>query len=334
MKEHSSWGAVAVGAFSTVGAAVTVCLLALAAFTQVPMLDHSFAQNLGLGLIAALIGWMIQREYSRSRRIVSRTRFADVVGARAALRQTSLVYPAFEIDPQLLNAAPSAHREYRYVKHRGVYGHRRADIPVVAAENDMRALVAVSNLLGEQGTCEIEVRMDGDYVREGLKGSFVSFGLSSNECTQHYLAGCQLVDETPLFSIVERDGDETITLFDGTTLSIKESGDFRVHPGLLVKYIPKTSDPDTCWIFVMGMGAPATPGICYWLRDNWQDLGKLIAATRATEYVAVFHTEASAETNTRLLRFMPASIGKRSMLSAIAERSHKRLLEKYVRSAT
>lgn len=332
MKEHSSWRAVAIGTLLTLTSILVIAAFAVAAFTQVEALEHPVLHNLGLALIAALIAWLAQRHYSRSRNIVTRTRFTGIVGGNAALESVSLVYPAFEIDPDLLKGASAAHREYRYIKRRSVYGHRRADLPVVAAENDMRAIVTMSNLLGEQGSSSVSVRMDGDFVTQGTRGSFISFGLSSNECTHHYLGGCRIVGEEPLFSITEVDGEEVIRLIDGSELSVETSEHYKSHPGLFVKYIPKTSDPDTCWMFIMGMGAPATPGVCYWLRDNWQDLGRLIAATGAREFVAVFYTEASAEASTRLSRFLPVGHRRRNLATAIAGRKHKRLVDKYVRT--
>jgi hypothetical protein len=315
----------------TLGIIAVIILAALAVFTYIRILRNEVILNIGLALVAALILWLLQREYLRSHNIFIRLRLAKVIGGVAALEHVSVVYPAFEIDPELLAAVPFTHREYRYVKRRPIYGYKRADVPVVAAENDVRAMIAISNLVADHGLASVSVHMDGDFVSSDIKGSFISFGLSSNECTHHYLAGCELIGEQPLFSIFEEQDEEIIRLFDGTELRVENTKGFIRHPGVFVKYTPKTENPDICWIFVLGMGAPATPGICYWLQDNWSDLSRLATATGTSQFIAVFYTDSFADSSTRLSRFIPVG-PVRPITKAIASRpANRRLLDKYVK---
>jgi hypothetical protein len=329
-----TWQEATAGWALTLAAVALILTASILLFTNVPALTSGAAQNVGLGVVVTAVAWLVQRQYVRSKDIVGRTRFIAFVGREAALERVTLVYPAFEMDPSILKLLQeSMHPEYRFVKRRPVYGVRRADIRVLAAENDMRAVVAVANLLGERGRGTVTVRMDGDFVADGARGSFVSFGLSSNECTHHYLAGCSMVHEQPLFSIEEEDGAEHLRLFDGTRISIETERHAHFHPGLLVKYTPETDHPDRSWLFVLGLGAPSTPGIAYWLRENWEVLGRLAMATGTKEFVAVFKTEASAESNTRLIRFVPLGPAEKSLVRSIAAHRSRRIMAKYISSS-
>jgi hypothetical protein len=142
-----------------------------------------------------------------------------------------------------------------------------------------------------------------------------------------------MVHEQPLFSIEEEDGAEHLRLFDGTRISIETERHAHFHPGLLVKYTPETDHPDRSWLFVLGLGAPSTPGIAYWLRENWEVLGRLAMATGTKEFVAVFKTEASAESNTRLIRFVPLGPAEKSLVRSIAAHRSRRIMAKYISSS-
>jgi hypothetical protein len=288
-----------------------------------PSLEQNVAlQGLLVGVVGSATAWIVGRQYGLSKDVRGRVRFIGLFGEEAALRDLSLVYPAFEIDPAIIQLVETTtHPELRFIKTRPVYGPRRADIRVLAAENDVRALVEVANLFGDHGRSRVHTYMDGDFVSRGAAGSFVSFGLSSNECTHHYLGNLTNYERQRLFEIEVDYEDEVLRLADGSTFRTETNGNHRFHPGVIVRHRPVVEDPTRYWFLVAGFGAPATPGAAYWLRERWRILADLAAATGSVDFVAVIRTEAHAERNTRLVRFFGDNLKRKDVPSTTVRRA-------------
>src|SRR5262249_18736239 len=118
--------------------------------------------------------------------------FISFVGSEIARVGATLVYPAFQLADSTLSVLSSAGipRQHYYGKKGTAFGaaKHRIDVPVAIAENDVRALIYVSSVLQRYTSARLDICSDYEVI-ERCDRSFVSFGLSSNDCTHMYLTG-------------------------------------------------------------------------------------------------------------------------------------------------
>lgn len=221
---------------------------------------------------------------------------AEFLGAEMATDGATLVYPTFELAPEVQALAGKAgiSRQHTFAKPDSAFtAHHRIDVPMALAENDVRALLYVSSLLQRFTTLRSDIDSDQNVVRR-CDRPFISFGLSSNDCTHMYL------DQTrePLFAIREDpksvDFMELIELADGSVHRSTQD----VHVGIIARVRPDPIlHPDRYWFFCSGLGPRGTTGAAWFLAHHWDRLHEM---ARAAEFVAVVSVRVFSDEATRL----------------------------------
>jgi hypothetical protein len=265
---------------------------------------RSLLINLAAGVILLGVGVLLVKTQQELRR----ARLAALFGREAVFDKVVLVYPVFQLAQDVEDRIGDIHPEMRYDKPASTYGHSRTDVRETVAGNDIRALLYLVALFESHGARRVEWAADVQFVPHRAEQAFISFGLSSNECTHHYVAHARNHGVTPLVITEDNQKQEYITTPDGCKFG-SEPGHY--HHGVIVRYRPgetteaSTKGWDRYWFLLAGVGAPATPGAAYWLSRNWTTLLHLASKRKADNFMAITKTDAHAENNTSLVYFYP-----------------------------
>lgn len=196
----------------------------------------------------------------------------------------TLVVPTFELAAGSVKALASAGipRQHIFSKRASVFNTaHRIDVPVALAENDVRAMLYVMSMMQHHEGIAVDIQSDRDVVL-ACDRPYISFGLSSNDCTHMYLESTG----DPLFTIHNnpppgRGYLEHLELADGQRYS---SDDTR-NVGIIARVRPAPQlYPERYWFFCAGIGSRGTTGAGWYLAKHWADLQER-AADR--EFVAV-----------------------------------------------
>ena len=203
----------------------------------------------------------------------------------------TFAYPDFELAPEVKDLLQGHNSQLLYakpVRHFAQTVHR-VDLPRAAASNDMEALVHLASLFDASTARPMSIRTDYDVVRH-CDCSFLSVGLSSNDCTHLYLTTA----DVPLFAIVDDDaGSEFIRLYDGS--------EFRSTPerqvGVILRYAPEPHDvPSRRWFLVAGLGPLGTIGAAWFITHCWR---RLHSDAGPRDFVAVISIPSATERRVR-----------------------------------
>ncbi|MEV0363742.1 hypothetical protein [Nocardia fusca] len=237
-------------------------------------------------------GWTVEGLFQMADSASAATRLPSGVdiqlqaflGAEAATRGTTLVYPTLELTGPSVEALREAEipRQRRFGSTAGVLTpHRRIDFPIMLPENDIRGLLYVFSLLQRYTSIPTYVQSDREMVAH-FDRPYISFGLTGNDCTRRYLDSV----ECPLFSIRDSHAGnslypERLDLSDGS--SYESSRDRNI--GIIVRVRPSPDlYPGRYCIYCAGLGPRGTPGASWYLANNWSLLQRR-AGDR--EFVAV-----------------------------------------------
>ncbi|WP_406275657.1 hypothetical protein OH799_03585 [Nocardia sp. NBC_00881] len=241
-------------------------------------------------------GWTVEGLFQMADSVPAATRphevgpsGADVqlqafLGAEMTTRGATVVYPTFELTGPSVNALRKAgiSRQRTFGKKDSAFADRHhVDVPVVVAENDVRGLLYVSSLLQRRTSIPITLECDRDIVAR-CDRPFISFGLSSNDCTHLYLETV----ERPLFTIRDspaEDGSnsECLELTDGTRYVSSDNRNI----GIIARVRPSPDrHPDRYWIYCAGLGRRGTAGAGWYLANYWRPLQQRVGDR---EFVAV-----------------------------------------------
>ena len=197
-------------------------------------------------------------------------RFRTFFGSELCRDQTVFVYPDFEMHDEVRAILGSHNQQLIYQRPRrrsSASREHRIDLELAVARNDIQALLYVSSLFDSTPSCPNIMQVDGDIV-EQCDSSFISFGLSSNDCTHLYL------DESddPLFEIVEDgSGSEYLRMSSGREYVSTTDKQF----GLILRHTPANQGvPGRRWFIIAGLGASGTTGAAWFLSHNWRELAK------------------------------------------------------------
>ena len=218
----------------------------------------------------------------------SRRFFGDEMMAKG----TIFVFPDFELAPEVRDTLASHNPQRLYTKpmrHFAATTHR-IDIPRAVAANDMEALVYLSGLFEASRGHRFELRTDSTAVHQ-CDCSFISVGLSSNDCTHLYLSA----SDCPMFEIVPDEQDsEYVRLVDGREFR----SDAQRQMGLILRYAPEpVQAPDRRWFLVAGVGPIGTIGAARYLAQCWRHLHREVGDR---DFVAVISVLAATERSVRL----------------------------------
>ncbi|MEV6215549.1 hypothetical protein [Nocardia sp. NPDC051833] len=209
---------------------------------------------------------------------------AALLGAEMARTGVTLVVPTFELSDESVDALARAGilPQHIFSKQTSAFsGQRRIDVPVALAESDVRGMLYVMGMLQRHTDIAVDIQSDKEVVA-ACDRPFISFGLTSNDCTHMYLETC----ESPLFTIRDsrdsrRPFREDIILADGHQFTSDDSR----NVGLIARVRPAPHvHPDRFWFFCAGLGPRGTTGAGWYLANYWTTLPN---AASDEEFVAV-----------------------------------------------
>ena len=186
-------------------------------------------------------------------------------GSELVRRGATLVYPDFVMNDDVKHALAETNQQLLYRRPRSRYADRtthRIDIPRVVAANDIRALLLFSEVFRANARLT-QMVVDRD-ILDSSERSFVSFGLSSNDCTHLYLD----LDPEPLFEIVpDGSGSEYLRIpFDSAEFRSTSTRQY----GLICRYSPAPkAEPERRWFLVAGLGAVGTTAAARFIAKSW-----------------------------------------------------------------
>ncbi len=206
------------------------------------------------------------------------------LGSEMVNHGATLVVPTFELATRSVEALEAAGipRQHIFSKRASVFNaQHRIDVPTALAENDVRGMLYVMSMMQQHGGIAVDIQSDREVVL-ACDRPYISFGLSSNDCTHMYLEST----DNPLFAIQDNPTTggpylEHLELADGECYSSNDSRNI----GIIARVRP-TPDlhPDRFWFFCAGLGSRGTTGASWYLAKHWLTLQE-----RATdrEFVAV-----------------------------------------------
>lgn len=260
---------------NTIGLVIAAGLFAISVSAKPP------AQNILIGIGAsfvfvALTDLLLAAEH----RLTQRHRSA-FFGRELTRHRTVFVYPDFVMHDAVRETLKGHNQQMLYQRPSSRFPNRtihRIDIPRAVAANDIEALLHVADVFESTTACPNVMLVDRE-VADRCDCSFVSFGLSSNDCTHLYTNE----HAEPLFTIVEDGaGSEFITLRNGHDYQSTGIRQF----GIIVRYSPSPGEyPERRWFLCAGVGPVATPGAAWYLSRHWRLLRRKVADNK--NFIAV-----------------------------------------------
>lgn len=276
--------------------------LALACTAGVFLISNPSAQNVASGIAASFIFILVLDIIDLSRTILEKRHIKKFFGKSISSNEMYLTYPSFVISKDVMEYIATSdifNPQLIFSKQNAIFmSTNRIDIPNAVAENDLQALVYVAAFLGEVTGSTPPVCEDCDLV-ETPNRSFISFGLSSNECTHMYLDHASL----PSFTLIDKNND-----FHRGTEFVRISGpdgdkiDFisteTINYGVILKYLPSPSDhPERCWFLCAGLGPKGTTGAAWFLANKWK---KIYDEVSDKEFLAIVRVPHYSDLATKL----------------------------------
>jgi hypothetical protein len=202
-------------------------------------------------------------------------------GRELVQQETILVFPDFTMHDEVRKTLQSHNQQMLYQRPQSRFATltiHRIDIPRAVAANDIQALLYVADGFESTTTCPNVMMVDSAVV-DDCDRSFISFGLSSNDCTHLY----RHEHSHPLFQIVDDNkGSEYIRLRNDH----EYRSDDRRQYGIILRYSPAPDEyPERRWFICAGLGPVATTGAAWYLSRHWRSLAKV--AGRASNFAAM-----------------------------------------------
>ncbi len=216
----------------------------------------------GIDLLLALQAYMFHRRQQL------------MFGRDLVRNGATFVYPDFVMNDAVRVTLEQHNQQLLYQRPRSRFSDQtthRIDIPRVVASNDMRALLHVSDVFRAHSSAT-DMVVDRD-ILDSAERSFLSFGLSSNDCTHLYLE----IDPAPLFEIVpDGSGSEyLVATHDGAEFR----SDDRAQVGIVARYSPEPDlSPDRRWFLIAGLGPLGTTAAAKFLTKRWENLLKEVGS--------------------------------------------------------
>lgn len=231
---------------------------------------------------------LVQTFHRRYLNTVSTAFFGSEMLERCAV----FVFPEFVLAPEVVESLAGHNQQRLYAKSKRQFANtvHRVDLPRAVAANDMEALVYLAGLFESNHGRRFELRPDSSAVHQ-CDCSFMSVGLSSNDCTHLYLT----TSERPLFEIVpDENGSEYVRLPDGSEFRSDEERQM----GLVLRHTPEPEDhPGRRWFLVAGVGPVGTIGAAWYLAEKWRSLHRQVVER---DFIAVISVPSATERRVKL----------------------------------
>ncbi|MGW4247972.1 hypothetical protein [Nocardia sp. NPDC004722] len=228
--------------------------------------------------------------------------FESFLGSEMVRYGATLVYPTFELARASTQALSEAGipRQHIFGKPDSVFpAKHRIDVPMALAENDVRGLLYVFSVLQRYTSIDVAIESDRDIVAQ-CNRPFISFGLSSNDCTHMYLEDSR----KPLFTIQDDPESgaylEFLELQDGNRYSSTDD----TNVGIIARVRPNPElHPERNWIYCAGLGPRGTTGASWYLANYWNTLHEKAGTN---DFVAVVKVRSYSDQTTHLEHMLVA----------------------------
>ncbi|GAA4601907.1 hypothetical protein BJY16_004064 [Actinoplanes octamycinicus] len=205
-------------------------------------------------------------------------------GAELVRKETLMCYPDFVMHDDVRATLGHHNQQMLFQRPHSRFKEvtvHRIDIPRVVAANDIQSLLYVSTAFEARRTCPLIITVDTSIIDDCAR-SFVSFGLSSNDCTHLYANE----HADPLFTIIEDEvGSEFIRLRNGSEYRSTK----RKQYGIILRYAPNPEEfPERRWLLVAGLGPVGTTATGWYLSQHWRQLAGSVP--RDKNFIAVLST--------------------------------------------
>jgi hypothetical protein len=213
--------------------------------------------------------------------------FRSLFGKDAAHNKTFLVYPDFVLSQEAKNRLGEVNPQLIYQKGNKIFEYDyRVDASRMIADNDLQALVYVAGLFGQVIHQTPPLKVDSQ-MAEQCDASFISFGLSSNDCTHMYRKHAK---GKALFEIVPDGNGSEFLRVDGEDFVTKRGEGYY---GIIVRYHPDPEhEPDRVWMLCGGLGERGTTGAAWFLANRWRYLLRRVGDR---DFVAVIEVEPNTD---------------------------------------
>lgn len=207
----------------------------------------------------------------------------EFLGEDIVRNGVTLVYPTFELGNPARKALHNAGipRQLYYQKSDSAFtASHRIDVPIALAENDVRALVYSLSMLQRHTNIQTDIENDHNVVA-ACDRSYISFGLSSNDCTHMYLTR----NPKPMFSIKDDDESESYLEYiaTGDAREFRSTDDMNI--GMIMRTRPDPElHPNRYWFYCAGLGPRGTSGASWFLGTNWRALHRQVGPN---DFVAI-----------------------------------------------
>lgn len=277
------------------GVQIISLILAIVFFALAASARELVLKDIMSGISASFVFLFVIEVVQAGLRDASKVRFRRFFGKHALNGEMDFVYPDFVLSPEVRKLIKNHNPQMIYQKPDSKFPQiHRIDIPRAIADNDVRALVYMVALFGEICKNTPPIKVDTVAV-SNPKRSFVSFGLSSNDCTHMYLQR----DSKPFFELVpDEKGSEFLRIIDELGKPQDFASSQTTYFGLIVKYHPDPEEhPDCVWFFCAGLGPNGTTGASWYLANKWR---KLYEKVDKNDFVAIVKTQHYSDSETTL----------------------------------
>ena len=246
----------------SVGLIIALGLFIASAHTRSPIRDILVGVGASFIFVALLDLLLVAQ-----RKTLQRER-AGFFGHELVHDRTTLVYPNFVMHDAVCATLKKLNQQMLYQRPASRFPNlttHRIDMPRAVAANDIEALLYVADTFESTPACPNVMLVDRAVVDQ-CDRSFISFGLSSNDCTHLYIHE----HSHPLVTIVpDGNGSEFLKLRNGNEYHSTAERQY----GIILRYSPSPDEyPERRWFLCAGLGPVATPGAAWYLSRQWRNL--------------------------------------------------------------
>lgn len=264
-------------------------LMALLFFSIAINISNSTLQGIVTSISASFFFLFCVEFIQNQRRLIEQYRFKRFFGNDVTNNKMYLVYPNFKLNNVLLELKKEHNILQDFEKSPSLFNtSHRIDLDKAVAENDLCAMIYLTGLFSEVSRMTPPIMVDSDMVKEPNK-SFISFGLTSNDCTHMYLAH----STKPAFQLITNDNrlDDYLAVYNEQEQEFRYTTILnKIYYGIILKYHPDPHDnPDRVWFYCAGLGTKGTTGSAWYIANKWKKLYRMVGVNDFIAVVKVYN---------------------------------------------